>query len=205
MFDRPLTSVEDVDHRSEFARVHGRPPRNDVYREYRANGFEDWTLTIDGLLDEPMELSLEEVRALPKCSQTTRHDCVQGWSYYAQWAGVPVSELLVRREPRAEAERVVFHSLDEKWHHPEMNEYYYESIDLETAREPGSILAYEMNDGPLPVPHGAPLRLRIEGKLGYKMVKWVTHIEVVADVDHLGAGEGGWSEGVFHYAGEADL
>jgi DMSO/TMAO reductase YedYZ molybdopterin-dependent catalytic subunit len=72
-------------------------------------------------------------------------------------------------------------------------------IDLELAVQPQTILAYEMNGRPLPVPHGAPLRLRVENQLGYKMAKWINRIEVVDSFKHIGNGQGGWRDDVLHY------
>jgi DMSO/TMAO reductase YedYZ molybdopterin-dependent catalytic subunit len=93
---------------------------------------------------------------------------------------------------------VVFHTSDEKWERPGHG-YYYEAIDLELAVQPQTILAYEMNGRPLPVSHGAPLRLRVENQLGYKMAKWINRIEVVDSINHIGKGQGGWRDDVLHY------
>jgi sulfoxide reductase catalytic subunit YedY len=200
------TPRQDYDRVSEYARANGQPPRNDTYQRLLENGFEEYELTVDGLVETPLTLSLDELRDLPRQSQTTRHDCIQGWGYYAQWGGVPVSELIERCEPKPEARYAVFWTLDEKWEYSEDgpeedvdNGYYYEVIDLEKARESQTYLAYEMNGEPLPVAHGAPLRLRMESQLGYKMAKWVCGIEFVEDYDHIGQGEGGWRDDVLDY------
>lgn len=200
------TPKQDYDHVSDYARANGEPPRNDTYQQLLANDFEDFELTVDGLVETPLSFSLDELRELPRQSHTTRHDCIQGWGYYAQWAGVPVSEFIERCEPKPEARYAVFWTLDEKWEYsedgpeePVDNGYYYEVIDLEKAQEPQTFLAYEMNDEPLPVAHGAPLRLRMESQLGYKMAKWVCRIEFVEEYDHIGQGEGGWRDDVLDY------
>jgi ferredoxin-NADP reductase len=107
-------------------------------------------------------------------------------------------ERIVLGRRRLGAQYLVFHTLDEKWEHPGHG-HYYEVIDLETARAPQVILAYEMNGVPLPVEHGAPLRLRVEHQLGYKMAKWVNRIELVEDFRSIGKGQGGWRDDVLNY------
>ena len=181
LFHHHVTTTEDADRVSSFARVNGRPPRNDTYRRHAAEDFENWTLEIDGLVQNECSFSLDELREMSSRSQTTRHDCIQGWTYFAQWGGVPVSELLERCQPTDDANFVVFWTLDEKWEyseegeydepHPDVPEFYYEAIYMDKATEPQTILAYEMNDEDLPIAHGGPLRLRIESQLGYKMAK----------------------------------
>lgn len=183
---------------SPVARVNGRPPRNAEYERAVASGFADWRLRIDGLVEAPLALSLGDLRAMPRTTQTTLHVCIQGWTYFASWAGVSIAHLLDQVRPQAAARYLVFHTLDEKWERPEHG-YFYEVIDLETARTPQVILAYEMNGAPLPVEHGAPLRLRVEHQLGYKMAKWVTRIELVESFEHIGTGHGGWRDDVLHY------
>lgn len=197
---------QDYDYTSDYARANGKPPRNDTYQRLLANSFNDFKLTVGGLVENTLTLSLEDLRELPRQSQTTRHDCIQGWGYYAQWAGVPVSELIERCEPKPEARYAVFWTLDEKWEYsedgpeePVDNGYYYEVIDMEKAKESQTYLAYEMNSEPLPVAHGAPLRLRMESQLGYKMAKWVCAVEFVEDYDEIGQGQGGWRDDVLDY------
>ena len=119
------------------------------------------------------------------------HNCIQGWTAVGKWAGVRLSDLLDRCKPLPGARYLVFHSYQ---FHEESGARYYECIDFVQARLPQTILAYEMNDVPLPVEHGAPLRLRIEPKLGFKMVKFLRSIEVVADYRDVGLGFGGVRE-----------
>lgn len=200
---------DDVEEYSDFARVNGKPPRNDEYRAQYRNDFEDWTVTVDGLVENEFELTNEEIRAMDKQEHVTRHDCIQGWTYYAKWGGVPLSEIIERARPHEDAEWLVFWTLDEKWEYSEdgtfeepdedVPELYYEAIRMDKAEEPRSILAYEMNDDELPVAHGKPYRLRIESQMGYKMAKWVTRIEFVEDFEDLGKGKGGWRDDVLHY------
>jgi len=175
-------------------------PDDPVYRELAANGFVDWRLQVGGLVRRPESLSLAEIRQLPARTQITRHDCVEGWSAIAKWTGVPLSVLLDRVQPLPEARYVVFRCADP------MNKTsfkYYESIDFEDALHPQTILAYELNDQPLPIQNGAPIRLRVERQLGYKSAKYIMRIELVDDLTPIGSGRGGYWEdqGYEWYAG----
>src|SRR6266487_6411060 len=191
-------SRQDYSHASAYARINGRPPRNETYRKLAASGFADWRLEVTGLVKRNLSLSLNDLHQMPPQTQTTLHCCIQGWSYLAQWTGVPVSTIMDACEPLPNARFLVFHTLDEKWENPGHG-YYYEVIDLELAIQPQTILAYEMNRQPLPIVHGAPLRLRVENQLGYKMAKWVTRIEFVNSFKHFGKGQGGWRDDLLHY------
>jgi DMSO/TMAO reductase YedYZ molybdopterin-dependent catalytic subunit len=166
-------------------------------------GFADWRLRVDGLVARPMSLSLDDLRALPQRTQITRHDCVEGWSCIGGWTGPPLSALLELVGPRAEARFVVFWCADELPLYLDGSDAYYESIDLVDAYHPQTILAHEMNGAALPLAHGAPLRLRLERQLGYKMAKFLTGIEIVDRLDHIGRGHGGYweDEGYQWYAG----
>jgi DMSO/TMAO reductase YedYZ molybdopterin-dependent catalytic subunit len=178
------------------------PPDAD-YRALVASGFSDWKLVIDGLVDHPLALSLADLRELPSRTQITRHDCVEGWSSIGQWTGAKLEPLLARAGLKPEARYLVFHCYDTLDETAGDNGRYYESIDLIDAHHPQTILAYEMNGAPLAVPHGAPLRLRVERQLGYKHAKYIRRIEAVADFAHIGSGRGGFWEdrGYEWYAG----
>jgi sulfoxide reductase catalytic subunit YedY len=185
---------------SPFMRVNGRPPtaeyptsRSDEYIGLMEGGFADWRLQIGGLVENPLGLSLEDIKALPRKDQTTMHNCVQGWTAIAKWGGVPLSEIIDRCRPRPGARYVVFRSY-QKYEEGGGKEEFYETLDLELARHSQTILAYEMNGKPLPINHGAPLRLRVETVVGYKMVKWLRAIEFIEDYRDLGAGRGGSRE-----------
>jgi len=191
-------SRQDHRHVSVYARVNGRPPRNENYERLVRSNFTEWRLEISGLVGQELDLSLGDLRQMQRQTQTTLHCCIQGWSYFAQWTGVPVSAIIDACQPLPNARFLVFHTLDEKWERPGHGDYY-EVIDLEIAARAQTILAYEMNRQPLPVPHGAPLRLRVENQLGYKMAKWVNHLEFVNSFKHIGKGQGGWRDDVLHY------
>ena len=172
------------------------------YVALRDGGFADYRLVIDGLVERPLSLSLEELRARPARTQITKHDCVEGWTSIGQWTGVRLETLLDEAGLKPEARYVVFHCFD-ALSQSEDGVRYYESIDLIDARHPQTILAYDMNGETLGVPHGAPLRLRVERQLGYKHAKYIRRIEAVESFAHIGRGQGGFweDEGYDWYAG----
>jgi len=167
-------------------------PDTETYRALAANGFADYRLEIGGLVEKPVALSLAELRALPSRTQITRHDCVEGWSAIAKWKGARLAALLEAVVPKANARYVVFYCADSLEDDGSVD--YYESIDMDDARHPQTILAYEMNDAPLPVKNGAPLRLRVERQLGYKHAKYVMRIELVESFANINGGNGGYWE-----------
>ena len=180
-------------------RPNGRPPRHDRYRELVERGFDGWRFEVGGLVEQRLSLSLDELRSVEREHHITLHKCIQGWSYIAGWEGVPLTALLDRCRPTPEARYILFRTFDEKWEEPGHGEYYC-VIDLNLARTPQTLLAYGMNGQPLPVAFGAPLRLRLENQLGYKMVKWVRSMEFIAEYDDIGDGHGGWRADVLHYS-----
>jgi DMSO/TMAO reductase YedYZ molybdopterin-dependent catalytic subunit len=178
-------------------------PDTDDYRRLMLTEFSDWRLKIDGLVAKPLSLSLDELRAMPSRSQITRHDCVEGWSAIGQWTGVPLSLLLKQAGLQNRARYIVFHCADDLLGSQNGSGLYYESIDLVDAFHPQTIMAYAMNGKTLPIPYGAPLRLRVERQLGYKMAKYVMRIEAVDDFSKIALGKGGFWEdrGYEWYAG----
>jgi DMSO/TMAO reductase YedYZ molybdopterin-dependent catalytic subunit len=182
-------------------------PQDKEYLKLVGNHFVDWRLKVDGLVDRELSLSLDELRALPARTQITRHDCVEGWSCIGKWTGVPLAEILSRAGVRSEARLVVFHCADTLEDGGDSNDpetiRYYESIDLVDAAHPQTILAYDMNGKTLTVPHGAPLRLRVERQLGYKQAKYIMRIELARSVADVHGGRGGYWEdrGYQWYAG----
>jgi DMSO/TMAO reductase YedYZ molybdopterin-dependent catalytic subunit len=166
-------------------------PTGDYYQRLVENDFKDWKLKMHGLVEQPLALSLEELRAMPSRTQITMHNCDEGWSAIGQWTGVQLARLLNLARPRLNARYVVFHCLDTQ---QADGVPYYESIDLVDAVHPQTILAYGMNGASLPVGHGAPLRLRVELQIGYKNAKYVDRIELVDRLSAIGKGRGGWWE-----------
>src|SRR5689334_8742759 len=136
------------------------------------NGFADWRLEVRGLVERRLSFTMDQVRALPQRTQITRHDCVEGWSAIGQWTGPQLSAFLSAAGLRDSARYVVFYCADSEGGLP-----YYESIDLDDAFHPQTILAHRLNGEPLPVRNGAPIRLRVERQLGYKHAKFVMRIE----------------------------
>jgi DMSO/TMAO reductase YedYZ molybdopterin-dependent catalytic subunit len=178
-------------------------PTDAHYKALAKKNFADFRLTIDGLVERPANISMRELREMPARTQITRHDCVEGWSCIGKWKGVPLGDLLQRVGVKSQARFVVFHCADTMDEGEDDAAVYYESVDLADAFHPQTIMAYELNDKPLPVANGAPLRVRVERQLGYKMAKYVMRIELVESFDKIGKGRGGYWEdqGYDWYAG----
>jgi DMSO/TMAO reductase YedYZ molybdopterin-dependent catalytic subunit len=174
-------------------------PDTPLYRSLMANAFADYRLVIDGLVARPAQLSIADLKTLGTRTQITRHDCVEGWSAIGKWTGTPLAAVLDHVAPQPAARFVVFHCFDNM----EEDTPYYESVDIEEARHPQTLLAHGLNDAALPVANGAPLRLRVERQLGYKQAKYIRRIELVASFDAIGDGNGGYWEdnGYEWYAG----
>lgn len=166
-------------------------PQTPEYLVLKADNFAGYRLQVRGLVERPLEWSLDALRALPSRTQITRHDCVEGWSVIGQWSGVPLRTLLDAARLKPGARYVVFHCFDDL---ASDGSRYYESIDLHDAYHPQTIAAYALNGAPVPVGNGAPVRMRIERKLGYKMPKYVHTIEVVDAYARIGGGNGGYWE-----------
>ncbi len=181
-------------------------PKDPAYKKLAAETFASYSLAVGGLVAKPRSFTLADLRAMPARTQITRHDCVEGWSSIGQWTGVPLSQVLDLVEPKSEARYVVFHCFD-NYNTDYTTETvqddtsmdgtaskFYGSIDMTDAAHPQTILAYEMNGKPLPVEHGAPIRLRVERQLGYKNTKYIHSIELVSSFKSIGDGKGGFWE-----------
>ena len=191
----------DRKHISSYFKANGyTDPATPEYRALQQGAFGEYRLVVDGLVGQPLSLSLADLKALPARTQITRHDCVEGWSSIGEWTGARLSPILDAAKLKPNARYLVFHCFDD-W--GPGNGMYYESIDLVDGRHPQTILAYTMNGQPLPVEHGAPLRLRVERQLGYKHAKYIKRIEAVETFKHVGFGNGGYWEdrGYEWYAG----
>jgi methionine sulfoxide reductase catalytic subunit len=167
----------------------GAFPTTEGYQRLFDEGFASWRLKVEGLVDNPVELSLDQLRGLPRHEQITQHFCIQGWSGVAKWAGVSMAAILDLVRPRPEARWVVFYSLGDG---PDSG-LYYDAHPIEQMRYHLTMLAYEMNGEPLSFGHGAPLRLRNEVQLGFKQVKWLAGLDFVADFSEVGGGHGGYN------------
>ena len=196
---RPLAREYSAAQISPFFRGNGNQQVGTAfYRSQAAAGFAGWRLEVRGLVDNPLSLTMDEVRALPQRTQITRHDCVEGWSAIGQWTGPQLSALLDMAGLQESTKFIVFRCADDFRGVP-----YYESCDLDDAFHPQTIVAHMLNGEPLPVRNGAPLRLRIERQLGYKHAKYLTAIEAVASFEGIEGGRGGYWEdrGYQWYAG----
>jgi DMSO/TMAO reductase YedYZ molybdopterin-dependent catalytic subunit len=178
-------------------------PDSPDYVKMTQTNFVDWRLKIDGMVNQPMEFSLADLKKLPSRTQITRHDCVEGWSAIGKWQGVPLGMILQTAGLKPGARYAVFYCADELEQTLDGSGRYYESIDLIDAFHPQSILAYSLNGKDLEVEHGAPLRLRVERHLGYKHAKYVMRIEIRDRFNDLWGGNGGFWEdrGYEWYAG----
>jgi DMSO/TMAO reductase YedYZ molybdopterin-dependent catalytic subunit len=170
------------------------PPLNDAYKRLQAGGFADWKLSVNGMVAQPASFSLDQLKSFPSHSQITMLQCEEGWSYIAEWIGVPLSRILESVGIHPQARYVVYTSIDPEW---------WESIDMADAMHPQTFLAYGMNGGELPLGNGGPLRLRVPRQLGYKSVKFVTQLTVTDSMKKFGKGLGSASPegGYAWYAG----
>jgi methionine sulfoxide reductase catalytic subunit len=167
----------------------GKYPETEEYKQLEASNFADYKLRVDGLVENPLELSLDQLRALPHHEQITQHFCIQGWSGVAKWGGVSMQTILDLAKPKAEAKWLIFYSFAVG---PEGG-LYYDAQPIEQMRYKLTMLAYDMNGEPVSFGHGAPLRLRNEVQLGFKMVKWLQRIEFVEHFSEVGGGLGGYN------------
>ena len=169
-------------------------PLSDSFKAHQAANFATWRLQIEGLVARPASLSLRDLRAMETRSQITEVSCEEGWSYVAEWTGTPLSTVLNEAGLRPDARWLVYYSSDPEW---------WESIDIDEAMHPQTLLAWGMNGGDLPVPFGGPLRLRVPRQLGYKSVKFVDRMVVADSLDSFGDGTGqsAANKGYAWYAG----
>jgi DMSO/TMAO reductase YedYZ molybdopterin-dependent catalytic subunit len=205
LFLRPLTSHQDYS-KSDLTpehRVNGKPPTSEEYKIMAAHNFADYRLEVGGLVERPMTFTLEDLRTFPtKQTQRVLHNCVQGWTSIGEWSGVPLRQIVELVTPKPTARYVCFWTMQDSGRDEPSaagGGQFYEVIDMALAYHPQTLLAYEMNGGPLPIKHGAPLRLRLETQVGFKMAKWIERIEFLEDHSHIGEGMGGWREDHVYY------
>jgi DMSO/TMAO reductase YedYZ molybdopterin-dependent catalytic subunit len=170
------------------------PAFNDAFKRLQAGGFADWRVSVDGLVDRPASFSLAQLKSYPSRSQITEVACEEGWSYIAEWIGVPLSHVLDLVGVQPQARYVVYFSIDPDW---------WESMDMDDAMHPQTFLTYGMNGNELPVGNGGPLRVRLPRQLGYKSVKYITRLTVTDSMKKFGKGLGSASPegGYAWYAG----
>jgi DMSO/TMAO reductase YedYZ molybdopterin-dependent catalytic subunit len=156
-------------------------PFSEAFKRLQAGGFAEWRLGVDGMVTRPAAFSLAELKSYPSRSQITHLACEEGWSYIAEWTGVPLSQILDLAGTSPEARYVVYFSIERGW---------WDSIDMADAMHPQTLIAYGMNGGELPVANGGPLRLRVPRQLGYKNVKYITRLTVTDNLKKFGEGLG---------------
>jgi len=161
------------------------PNSSEIYRQLQRGGFAQWRLSIEGLVSRPGTLSLSDLKRFPSRTQITRHTCEEGWSAIGEWTGVPLSRVLDAAGLLPTARFVSYYSYDD----------WADSIDMLDALHPQTLLAYGMNGRELSIPHGGPVRLRVETQMGYKSMKYLQRIVVVDEFDDGGTWniQNGWS------------
>jgi methionine sulfoxide reductase catalytic subunit len=180
-------SEQDI---SPYFWPNGKIPVREDWKRLVEGGFHDFRLRVGGLVENPLELSLADIEKLGQLEHITMHHCIQGWSGIAKWGGIPMKALIALARPKPEAKIVAFFSFGEALY----GGAYYDTQSMENLLKAECLLASRMNGQPLPAVYGAPLRLRVENQLGYKMVKWIERIEFIQSEKHLGQGEGGKNE-----------
>lgn len=193
LVNQPLARELGREHITPKFPVNGPSPQEPGYLAAAANGFADWRLPVEGLIARPASLSLGYLKGLPARTQVTQQSCEEGWSAVAEWTGVPLSKVLHELGAAASARYVLFETTDGWW----------DSLDMDDALHPQTLLAYGMNGGDLPVAYGAPLRLRVERQLGYKNLKYLSRMLVTDRVDNIrdGTGSGSFGASFPWYAG----
>jgi DMSO/TMAO reductase YedYZ molybdopterin-dependent catalytic subunit len=160
-------------------------PINDYDVDDPGVDLDKWTLRVTGAVQKPGDYTLAQIQALPKIRQNTRHICVEGWDVIGRFAGARVADFLRTIGADSSARFLTVECADD----------YYESLDMATATHPQTLLCYEMYDQPLTREHGAPLRLQIPTKIGYKQAKYLTHLKVTHVLERVGYWEDqGYSE-----------
>ena len=198
----PVANYQEKDI-SRYFWVNGTAPDSAEYKQQLAEGFKNYRLNVGGLVANPMQISMSQIRSMPKHEQITSNYCIQGWTGIAKWGGVRLKDILSLVQPKKNARYAVFYSFAHgsgKGHG-----LYYDAHKIEHMQHDQTILAYEMNGQNLPECHGAPLRLRNELELGYKQVKWVQSIEFVEEIQSIGGGEGGFNEDYEYYTARGPI
>ncbi len=193
MANHSLAREFNRDQITKFVPIDGKPPENDDYQRLLAGKFTDWRLKVDGLVSRPSLLSLAELKSYPVRTQITHQACEEGWSFIAEWTGVPLSYVLSVAGVLPRARYVAYFAFDESW----------DSLDMPEALHPQTLLAYGMNGQEIPAGHGAPLRMKVPRQLGYKNVKFLARITVTDSLKDIRNGLGSVSPdyGYSWYAG----
>jgi DMSO/TMAO reductase YedYZ molybdopterin-dependent catalytic subunit len=167
-------------------------PLKDDFKRLQAGGFREWRVSVDGLVAQKASFSLDDIKRLPIRNQITQVVCEEGWSYVGEWIGTPLAEVLKAVGVLPQARYIVYFSIEPDW---------WDSIDMADAWHPQTLLTYAMNDADLPVPFGAPLRLRVPRQLGYKSIKYITRLTATDSLEPFGKGTGSSQPDYAWYAG----
>ena len=170
--------------------LNGKMPESSEWKKLAGDNFRDYKLKIGGLVENPVELSLNDLKKIGKEETINMNSCIQGWTGIAEWDGVPISKIVDLVKPHPNVTTIAFYSFGEGLY----GDFYYDTNTLDNCLKPKSILVWEMNYETLPREYGAPLRLRVENQLGYKMVKWISAIEFIETYKNIGKGFGGKNE-----------
>ena len=191
--EQALVKEFDRSQISPFPAINTTDPEDETYQRLKTTGFVDWRLLVDGLVKQPKAYSVADLMNFPSRTQITQHQCEQGWTAIGEWTGVQLSRILTSAGISPNARYVVSYAADGHW----------DSLDMFDALHPQTLLAYGMNGNVLPVPHGAPVRLRVERQLGYKSVKYVNRLTVTDNLANIkdGTGSGMTAYGGSWYAG----
>ena len=168
----------------------GKMPDREDWKELARGGFQEFKLKVGGLVDNPVALSLADIERLGKAEHITMHHCIQGWTGIAKWGGLPMKSIVELVRPKPNARVIAFFSFGGSLYGGQ----YYNTQSIENVLKAECLLASQMNGKLLSEVYGAPLRLRVENQLGYKMVKWIERIEFIESEKTLGLGEGGTNE-----------
>jgi DMSO/TMAO reductase YedYZ molybdopterin-dependent catalytic subunit len=162
--------------------ANGLPPDDKEYKRLQAGGFADWKLTIEGMVARPGSFTIADLRKEPVSSQITHLACEEGWSFIAEWTGVPLVHILTNVVGiLPQAKYVAYFSIERFW---------WDSVDMADALHPQTLITYGMNGGDLPLGNGGPLRLRVPRQLGYKSVKYINRMVVTDSLKGFGKGLG---------------
>jgi len=182
-------SIKDIS--PDFRQNGFDPPHGAQYLRWSRNEWRGYTLGVEGLVRAPHAYTLEELKTrFAAVSNITRHDCVEGWSVIGKWTGVRVSDLITAAGVLPAARFVIFYCMDDDG----QGTLYYESLNMHQATHPQTVLAYALNDAPVPIKNGAPLRLKVPTQLGYKSAKYVRRIRFVEDLGGAYGSGGYWED-----------
>ena len=171
----PQTQISPRPFQNELA------PLTADFKRLQAGRFADYRLSVDGMVHEPASFSIADLKSFPSRSHITEIACEEGWSYIAEWIGVPLSHVLNVVGVHPQAKYVVYVSMEpDTW----------DSIDMADALHPQTFVCYGMNGSDLPVPHGGPLRMRLPRQIGYKNIKFINRVTVTDDLKRFGKGCG---------------